>query len=75
VTALKPSHSLLRIVLLTVLLGAFQVGAQGQVDVSPSVLVRVGITPLTGGEGSMGTQVLSADRASILPAARSPMQA
>ena len=60
-TALKPSHSLLRIVLLTVLLGAFQVGAQGQVDVSTSVLVRVGIIPLTGGEGSMGTQVLSAD--------------
>jgi len=61
VTDLKLSHSIPRILLLAVVAGFFSATAQAQVVVNPSVLVRVGITPLTGGEGRMATEVLGAD--------------
>jgi TolB protein len=61
VTDLKPLHSLLRIIIPAVLLAFVSTGAQAQVDVSVSTLVRVGITPITGSDGSMATEVLSAD--------------
>lgn len=43
------------------LLGLLVTGVRAQVDVNVSTLVRVGITPLSGSEGSMATEVLSAD--------------
>ncbi len=60
-TDLKPSSILLRSLLLALVLVLFNAGAQAQVDVSVSTLVRVGITPLTGSDGSAATEVLSAD--------------
>jgi len=46
---------------LAILFGGITIAAHAQVDVSTSVLVRVGINPLGGSQGSMGTEVLSAD--------------
>lgn len=60
-TAFKFSPLFLRTILFTILLGGVTFTAHAQVNVEPSVLVRVGINPLGGAEGSMGTQVLSAD--------------
>lgn len=60
-TDLNSSPSLFRTIVFTVLLSSFCLSAHAQVDVSPNVLVRVGITPLSGSEGKMATEVLSAD--------------
>jgi len=61
VTDLKLLHPLLHATLLIGLLGFSCIGSQAQVTVSPSVLVRVGISPLSGSDGGMATEVLSAD--------------
>ena len=53
--------TLLRFAFITILIASTQVSTQAQVTVDTSALVRVGISPLTGAEGKMGTEVLSAD--------------
>ncbi len=60
-TDLKLSHLFPRTILLAALLGVFSIGGHAQVVVPVNALVRVGINPLGGSGGSMGTEVLSAD--------------
>ncbi len=60
-TDLKTFSHFIRATFFTLLLIGIPTVVSAQVTVSASTLVRVGINPLTGSEGSMATEVLSAD--------------